>query len=68
MRPPPHRHRRPMPPLDDILDCLHVVSVAERVEFRDTTVRELALADGPAGCANHCDLTSPDQTGCLLDL
>lgn len=57
-----------MPPLDDILDCLHVVSVAERVEFRDTTVRELALADGPAGCANHCDLTSPDQTGCLLDL
>jgi hypothetical protein len=36
--------------------------------FRGTTVRELALADGPAGCANRRDLTSPDQTGRLLDL
>lgn len=37
------------PPLDDILDRLHVVALPMRVEFRGITVRELALIDGPAG-------------------
>lgn len=38
-----------MPPLDDILDRLHVVALPMRVKFRGITVRELALIDGPAG-------------------
>lgn len=37
------------PPLDDILDRLHVVALPMRVKFRGITVRELALIDGPAG-------------------
>jgi O-succinylbenzoate synthase len=37
------------PPLDDILDRLHVVALPMRVKFRGITVRELALLDGPAG-------------------
>lgn len=38
-----------MPPLDDILDRLHVVALPMRVRFRGITVRELALIDGPVG-------------------
>ncbi|OBY31883.1 o-succinylbenzoate synthase [Mycolicibacter kumamotonensis] len=37
------------PPLDDILDRLHVVALPMRVRFRGITVRELTLIDGPAG-------------------
>lgn len=37
------------PPLDDILDRLHVVALPMRVRFRGITVREVALIDGPAG-------------------
>ncbi|UVO13542.1 o-succinylbenzoate synthase [Mycobacterium sp. SVM_VP21] len=37
------------PPLEDILDRLHVVALPMRVKFRGITVRELALIDGPAG-------------------
>lgn len=37
------------PPLDDVLDRLHVVALGMRVKFRGITVRELALIDGPAG-------------------
>jgi o-succinylbenzoate synthase len=41
---------RPMPPpLDDILDRLHVVALPMRVRFRGITSRELALIDGPTG-------------------
>lgn len=39
----------PLPPLDDILDRLHVVALPMRVKFRGITVRELALIDGPVG-------------------
>jgi o-succinylbenzoate synthase len=38
-----------LPPLDDLLDRLHVVSLPMRVRFRGITVREIALIDGPAG-------------------
>jgi O-succinylbenzoate synthase len=46
-----HRHRLESapPPLDDILDRLHVVALGLRVRFRGITTRELALIDGPAG-------------------
>src|SRR6201999_2132645 len=37
------------PPLDDLLDRLHVVSLPMRVRFRGITIREVALIDGPAG-------------------
>ena len=37
------------PPLDDLLDRLHVVALPMRVRFRGITVREVALIDGPAG-------------------
>jgi o-succinylbenzoate synthase len=37
------------PPLDDILDRLHVVALPMRVRFRGIMVREVALIDGPAG-------------------
>lgn len=37
------------PPLEDIIDRLHVVALPMRVKFRGITVRELALIDGPAG-------------------
>ncbi len=37
------------PPIDDILDRLHVVALGMRVRFRGITTRELALIDGPAG-------------------
>ncbi len=37
------------PPLDDLLDRLHVVSLPMRVRFRGIMVREIALLDGPAG-------------------
>jgi O-succinylbenzoate synthase len=37
------------PPLDDLLDRLHVVSLPMRVRFRGITVREVTLIDGPAG-------------------
>jgi o-succinylbenzoate synthase len=37
------------PPLDDVLDRLHVVALPMRVRFRGITTRELALIDGPAG-------------------
>ncbi len=37
------------PPLDDILDRLHVMALPMRVRFRGITTRELALIDGPAG-------------------
>src|SRR5690348_7934623 len=38
-----------IPPLDDLLDRLHVVSLPMRVRFRGIMIRELALIDGPAG-------------------
>jgi O-succinylbenzoate synthase len=38
-----------LPPLDDMLDRLHVVTLPMRVRFRAITSRELALIDGPAG-------------------
>ena len=38
-----------LPPLADLLDRLHVVSLPMRVRFRGITVREVALIDGPAG-------------------
>jgi O-succinylbenzoate synthase len=34
------------PPLDDLLDRLHVVALPMRVRFRGITVREVALIDG----------------------
>ena len=37
------------PPLQDILDRLHVVALPLRVPFRGITVREVALIEGPAG-------------------
>ncbi|HKP42799.1 o-succinylbenzoate synthase [Mycobacterium sp.] len=37
------------PPLADILDRLHVLSLPMRVRFRGIMVREVALIDGPAG-------------------
>ena len=41
--------RSVIPPLDDVLDRLHVVSLPMRVRFRGIMVREVALIDGPAG-------------------
>ncbi|GAC1644286.1 MAG: o-succinylbenzoate synthase [Mycobacterium sp.] len=38
-----------VPPLDDLLDRLHVVSLPMRVRFRGITIREVALIDGPNG-------------------
>jgi len=38
-----------IPPLDDLLDRLHVVSLPMRVRFRGIMIREVALIDGPAG-------------------
>jgi o-succinylbenzoate synthase len=38
-----------IPPLQDLLDRLHVVALPMRVRFRGITIRELALIDGPAG-------------------
>jgi O-succinylbenzoate synthase len=38
-----------IPPLDDLLDRLHVVALPMRVRFRGIMVREVALFDGPAG-------------------
>ena len=38
-----------VPPLTDLLDRLHVVSLPMRVRFRGIMVREVALIDGPAG-------------------
>jgi len=38
-----------IPPLGDLLDRLHVVSLPMRVRFRGITVREVALVEGPAG-------------------
>ncbi len=40
---------RMVPPLDDLLDRLHVISLPMRVRFRGITVREVALIDGPVG-------------------
>jgi O-succinylbenzoate synthase len=37
------------PPLDDLLDRLHVVSLPMRVRFRGIMVREVALIEGPFG-------------------
>ncbi|MBV8861037.1 MAG: O-succinylbenzoate synthase, partial [Mycobacterium sp.] len=37
------------PPLDDLLDRLHVVALPMRVRFRGITTRELALIEGPTG-------------------
>ncbi|MCV7298363.1 o-succinylbenzoate synthase [Mycobacterium barrassiae] len=37
------------PPLDDLLDRLHVVALPMRVRFRGITVREVALVEGPVG-------------------
>lgn len=37
------------PPLEDLLDRLHVVALPMRVRFRGITTREVALIDGPAG-------------------
>jgi O-succinylbenzoate synthase len=37
------------PPLDDLLDGLHVVALPMRVRFRGIDVRELALIEGPFG-------------------
>ncbi|WP_059015740.1 o-succinylbenzoate synthase [Mycobacterium sp. M26] len=38
-----------LPPLEDLLERLHVVSLPMRVRFRGITVREVALIDGPSG-------------------
>jgi O-succinylbenzoate synthase len=38
-----------LPPLDDVLQRLHVVALPMRVRFRGIMVREVALIDGPAG-------------------
>lgn len=38
-----------MPPLQDLLDRLHVVALPMRVRFRGITTREVALIEGPAG-------------------
>ena len=38
-----------LPPLDDLLDRLHVLALPMRVRFRGITTREVALIDGPAG-------------------
>ncbi|MBY0288701.1 MAG: o-succinylbenzoate synthase [Mycobacteriaceae bacterium] len=38
-----------VPPLDEVLDGLHVVSLPMRVRFRGITVREVTLIEGPAG-------------------
>jgi O-succinylbenzoate synthase len=37
------------PPLQELLDRLHVVALPMRVRFRGITTREVALIDGPAG-------------------
>ena len=37
------------PPLEDLLDGLHVVALPMRVRFRGIDVRELALFEGPRG-------------------
>lgn len=37
------------PPLDELVDRLHVVALPMRVRFRGITTREVALIDGPAG-------------------
>jgi o-succinylbenzoate synthase len=37
------------PPLDELLDRLHVVALPMRVRFRGIDTREVALIDGPAG-------------------
>jgi O-succinylbenzoate synthase len=37
------------PPLDDLLDRLHVVALPMRLRFRGIMTREVALIDGPAG-------------------
>jgi O-succinylbenzoate synthase len=37
------------PPLDELLDRLHVVALPMRVRFRGIMVREVALIDGPTG-------------------
>jgi len=42
-------HGSVTPPLDDILERLHVVALPLWVRFRGITSRELALIDGPAG-------------------
>jgi o-succinylbenzoate synthase len=42
-------HEGVTPPLDDLLDGLHVVSLPMRVRFRGIDVREIALIEGPAG-------------------
>jgi o-succinylbenzoate synthase len=38
-----------IPPLEEILERLHVVALPMRVRFRGIDVREVALFDGPAG-------------------
>ena len=38
-----------VPPLEELLQRLHVVALPMRVRFRGITVREVALIDGPAG-------------------
>ncbi|HET7666233.1 MAG TPA: o-succinylbenzoate synthase [Mycobacterium sp.] len=38
-----------VPPLDDLLDRLHVVSLPMRIRFRGIMIREIVLLDGPAG-------------------
>lgn len=37
------------PPLDDLVERLHVLALPMRVRFRGITTREVALIDGPAG-------------------
>ncbi len=41
--------RRVRPPLEDLVDRLHVVALPMRVRFRGITIREVALIEGPAG-------------------
>lgn len=43
------RHHGTVPPLEDLLQRLHVVALPMRVRFRGITVREVALIDGPEG-------------------
>ncbi|MDX1887961.1 o-succinylbenzoate synthase [Mycolicibacterium sp. 050158] len=51
------------PPLDELLDGLHVVALPMRVRFRGIDVREVALIEGPAGWGEFGAFTEygPDE-------
>lgn len=49
--PTQHAELPPLPPLDELLDCVHVVSIPTRTRFRGISVREAALFDAPRGAS-----------------